>query len=29
MVKIIVSDDRFVTITSDWMGSTRYHIPGL
>ena len=23
MAKIIVNDDRFITITSDWMGSTR------
>ena len=29
MAKIIMKDDRFITTTSDWMGSTRYHIPGL
>ena len=29
MAKTIVKDDKFITITSDLMGSTRYHIPGL
>ena len=27
MAKIIVNDDKFIIICSDWMGSTRYHIP--